>query len=94
MMRNPMGQKSARIVIGGLLTSRVSWRSIFWFLAVFSGAVFILLFLLLPETSRELVGNGSIQVTGINKSSIDRFRREHQNAKILRNKYSTASSSF
>ncbi len=77
MMRNPKGQRSARTVIGGLPTSRVSWRSIFWFLALFSGAVFILLFLLLPETSRDLVGNGSIQVTGINKTFIDRFRREH-----------------
>ncbi|KAI4132896.1 MAG: hypothetical protein LQ347_002387 [Umbilicaria vellea] len=32
-------------VIGGLLTSRVGWRSIFWFLAVFSGAVFIVLYM-------------------------------------------------
>ena len=36
-------------VIGGLLTSRVGWRSIFWFLAIFSGFVFIMLFVLLLE---------------------------------------------
>ena len=26
-------------IIGGLLTSRVGWRSIFWFFAIFSGCV-------------------------------------------------------
>jgi len=61
-------------VIGGLLGSRVGWRSIFWFLALSSGVVFIVLLALLPETHRSLVGNGSIQATGINKSLIDRFR--------------------
>jgi len=61
-------------VIGGLLGSRVGWRSIFWFLALSSRAVFIVLLALLPETNRSLVGNDSIQATGINKSYIDRFR--------------------
>lgn len=64
-------------VIGGLLASRVGWRSIFWFLAVLSGAVFVLLLILLPETSRKLVGNGSIQAKGINKSFIDQIRQKH-----------------
>ena len=36
-------------VIGGLLTSRVGWLSIFCFLAIFSGFVFTMLFVLLPE---------------------------------------------
>ena len=62
-------------VIDGLLTSRVGWSSIFWFLAAFPGAVFIALLVLLPETSRKLVGNGRIQATGINKSLFDQFRR-------------------
>ncbi len=65
-------------VIGGLLTSRVGWKSIFWFLAIFSGFVFIMLLVLLPETSRKLVGDGSIQATGINKSFFDRFRQNHK----------------
>ena len=65
-------------VIGGLLTSRVGWRSIFWFLAIISGFVFIMLLVLFPETSRKLVGDGSIQATGINRSFIDRFRQNHK----------------
>ena len=65
-------------VIGGLLTSRVGWRSIFWFLAIFSGFLLIMLLVLFPETSRKLVGDGSIQATGINKSFIDRFRQKHK----------------
>jgi multidrug resistance protein len=64
-------------VIGGLLTSKVSWRSIFWFLAVLSGTVFIALLIFLPETSRNLVGNGSTHATGINKSFVDRYRQRH-----------------
>ena len=65
-------------VIGGLLASRVGWRSIFWFLAIFSGFVFIMLLVLLPETSRKLVGDGSIQATGINKSFIDSCRQNNK----------------
>ena len=65
-------------IIGGLLTSRVGWRSIFWFLAIFSGLVFLMLLVLFPETSRKLVGDGSILAKGINKSFIDRFRQNHK----------------
>lgn len=65
-------------IISGLLTSRVGWRSIFWFLAIFSGFVFIMLLVLLPETSRKLVGDGSIQATGVNRSLIDHFRVNHK----------------
>lgn len=47
------------------------------FLALFSGTVFVLLLLLLLETSRDLVRNGSIRASGINKSFVDRFRGKH-----------------
>lgn len=64
-------------VIGGLLTRRVGWRPIFWFLAIISGFVFTILLIFFPEMSQKLVGDGSIQATGINKSSIDHFTQKH-----------------
>ncbi|VUC31479.1 unnamed protein product [Clonostachys rosea] len=47
--------------IGGVLSEHLGWRSIFWFLAIFSAACFVLILLFLPETLRALVGNGSRQ---------------------------------
>ncbi|KAG8632054.1 hypothetical protein KVT40_001194 [Elsinoe batatas] len=46
-------------VIGGALAGSLGWRSIFWFLAIYSAAFLILLICFLPETLRSLVGNGS-----------------------------------
>ncbi|KAM0418658.1 hypothetical protein ACHAPT_012461 [Fusarium lateritium] len=46
-------------VIGGLLAGSLGWRSIFWFLAIYSGVFLVFLVLLLPETLRAVVGNGS-----------------------------------
>jgi predicted MFS family arabinose efflux permease len=54
-------------VLGGALTQRFGWRNIFWFLAVLSSFCFTLLLLLFPETSRNLVGNGSIATSGLNR---------------------------
>lgn len=49
-------------VIGGLLTGFLGWRSIFWFLTVFSGLCVALVLLALPETLRRIVGNGEVQL--------------------------------
>ncbi|KAL4746265.1 hypothetical protein BDW72DRAFT_207495 [Aspergillus terricola var. indicus] len=46
-------------VIGGALVQELSWRWIFWLLAIVSGANLFSLLLFFPETSRRLVGNGS-----------------------------------
>ncbi|CAM1510058.1 Fc.00g003930.m01.CDS01 [Cosmosporella sp. VM-42] len=46
-------------VIGGALAGSLGWRSIFWFLAIYSGVFLLLFLLLLPETLRSIVGNGS-----------------------------------
>ncbi|KAJ5949760.1 hypothetical protein N7454_001344 [Penicillium verhagenii] len=47
-------------VIGGLLDHFLGWRAIFWFLVIFSGACFVILFMVYPETCRAVVGNGSV----------------------------------
>ena len=47
-------------IIGGILAHFLGWRSVFWFLTIFSTAVFIPLLLFFPETCRKLVGDGAI----------------------------------
>ncbi len=46
-------------VIGGAIAGSLGWRAIFWFLTIYSGVFLILLLLLLPETLRSVVANGS-----------------------------------
>ncbi|KAK2794177.1 hypothetical protein FQN52_009259 [Onygenales sp. PD_12] len=66
-------------IVGGLFADSLGWRSIFWFLAIYSGAFIIFLFLLLPETLRSLVGNGSVPTEGISKSPLASFQqRRHR----------------
>ncbi|XXG94772.1 galactokinase [Hypoxylon texense] len=48
-------------VIGGVLSQYAGWRWIFWLLAILAGVVFILHAFFLPETCREIVGDGSIK---------------------------------
>jgi multidrug resistance protein len=56
--------------IGGVLAQYLGWRSIFWFLAIFSGVLLVLFIFLFPETCRSVVGNGSIPARGVNQSVI------------------------
>lgn len=62
--------------LGGLLTQYLGWRAIFWFCAILTGAWLIPYILFVPETSRGVVGNGSIPPQGWNMTLIDfiRFR--------------------
>lgn len=46
-------------VIGGALAASLGWRSVFWFLTIYSGVFLVALILTLPETLRSIVGNGS-----------------------------------
>ncbi|KAK1986945.1 major facilitator superfamily transporter [Colletotrichum cereale] len=46
-------------VVGGALAGSLGWRSIFWFLAIYCGVFLSFLVMLLPETLRSVVGNGS-----------------------------------
>ena len=47
-------------IIGSVLASRWGWRSIFWFLVIGSGVCLICSFVILTETKRTIVGNGSV----------------------------------
>ena len=53
-------------VIGGLLVQFLGWRAIFWFLAVVAASYLVLFALSVPETARNVVGNGSIPPQGWN----------------------------
>jgi multidrug resistance protein len=61
----PLAGPSLGPVIGGALGQSLGWRSIFWFLAIFSGVFSVVLVLFLPETLRSIVGNGSVRATSI-----------------------------
>ncbi|KAH8732878.1 major facilitator superfamily domain-containing protein [Phaeosphaeriaceae sp. PMI808] len=65
--------------IGGLLAQYLGWRSIFWFLAIFSAVLLALFIFLFPETCRNVVGNGSIPAQGINQSVIGWWQQRKLN---------------
>lgn len=57
-------------VFGGLLAQRWGWHAVFFFLSALTGAMLVCLLLLLPETLRRLVGDGSRQAVGIWRSAL------------------------
>ncbi|SMN20573.1 similar to Saccharomyces cerevisiae YIL121W QDR2 Multidrug transporter of the major facilitator superfamily, required for resistance to quinidine, barban, cisplatin, and bleomycin [Maudiozyma saulgeensis] len=58
-------------LIGAALANRWSWRSIFWFLVIGSGVCLLFSIIILAETKRTIVGNGSIKPKSIfNKAPI------------------------
>ena len=58
-------------VIGGVLAQFLGWRSIFWFLVIISGLFLIPYILTVPETGRNVVGNGSVPPQGWNLTLIE-----------------------
>ena len=65
-------------IIGGLLNQFLGWRSIFWFLTIFSAAVFLIILISLPETCRKIVGNGSISPRTWNMSLLSYLHLRRQ----------------
>ncbi|KAK8139179.1 MFS general substrate transporter [Apiospora sp. TS-2023a] len=57
-------------VISGLLLLRWDWRAIFWFLSIISPCCLLLMALFLPETSRAIVGNGSVHPKGVYRAIV------------------------
>ena len=66
-------------VLGGVLADKAGWRWIFWFLVILSSACLAVLCLFLPETARNVVGNGSLPTRRIQKdvASILKGRNLH-----------------
>ncbi|KAK9460157.1 major facilitator superfamily domain-containing protein [Lipomyces oligophaga] len=62
-------------VIGGVLSkSKDSWRASFWFLFAAGSTLFAFLLILMPETGRQIVGNGSVPAPRINQSVLQLMR--------------------
>jgi MFS family permease len=68
-------------IIGGLLSQFLGWRSIFWFLTIFVGSMMFIMLLSFPETSRCVVGNGSVPSQKWNASLMDIIRRRRRQRK-------------
>ena len=64
-------------ILGGVLSQYLGWHSIFWFLTILSLCVLLLIIFLLPETGRNLVGNGSIPPPKWNMSLISYLQQRH-----------------
>lgn len=65
-------------IIGGLLNQCLGWRFIFGFLTIFVGIMMLLTLLCFPETSRSVVGNGSIPPQKWNISVLDLIKWHRQ----------------
>ncbi|KAF9885516.1 hypothetical protein FE257_012844 [Aspergillus nanangensis] len=61
-------------LLGGVLTKCLGWRSTFWFLAIFSAVLFLVILLFLRETCRSVVGNGSLPCHPMNRPVVEMIR--------------------
>lgn len=48
-------------LLGGVIGASTGWRWIFWFLCIASGSCLVAIIITLPETARNIVGDGSIK---------------------------------
>jgi len=55
----PMSAPALGPVLGAVLAQQLGWHSIFWFLAIACGVVWLAVLFFLPETLRSIVGDGS-----------------------------------
>lgn len=65
-------------VLGGIIGQYAGWHWIFWFLVIFSSAVFIPLLLFLPETCRGVVDDGTIPPPYYSKNITDSIRHKRR----------------
>jgi multidrug resistance protein len=68
-------------VLGGILAQYLGWRSIFWFCLIYCAAGMIPYILTVPETSRQVVGNGSIPPPKWNMTLLDYIKSRRQRGK-------------
>ena len=67
-------------MIGGLLAATVGWRWIFGLLSILSGICLLAILLVLPETNRLVVGDGSRPPRGINRTLVSLLLRTSADA--------------
>lgn len=72
-------------LISGLLLIRWAWQSIFWFLTIASGTVFFSVFFFLPETCRNIVGDGTLSPKWQNKVIIPWLNPPKPSSAVLDN---------
>ncbi|TQN68733.1 Itaconate transport protein [Colletotrichum shisoi] len=65
-------------VLGGVLTQYFGWASIFWFCVVLIGLWLIPYALFIPETCRNVVGNGSLSPQPWSRPVVDLVRRRRR----------------
>jgi MFS family permease len=65
---SPNAAPSIGPVLGGVLAQKAGWWWIFGFLSILSGLNLILIIIFLPETSRAIVGDGSIPAKRVNRT--------------------------
>lgn len=65
-------------IIGGLISQYLDWHWLFWVLLILSGVFFLFLFLFLPETCRNVVGDGSIPPPPMMSSVTDYIRHRRR----------------
>ncbi|KAH8695219.1 major facilitator superfamily domain-containing protein [Talaromyces proteolyticus] len=67
-------------IIGGLLNHYLGWRSVFWFLLISSGVIFLIMLLFYPETCRKIVGDGTIPPPKWNMSVLTHYHLKKHHA--------------
>nr|OQO27410.1 hypothetical protein B0A51_05046 [Rachicladosporium sp. CCFEE 5018] len=66
-------------MLGGALTYAAGWTWIFWFLSLSSGLCLLLMVFVLPETARNVVGNGSTKPPKLSQLPINLSAFRHWN---------------
>ena len=62
-------------VIGGVLSDKLGWRSVFWFLTIYGGVCLAIIALVLPETLRSIVDDGSKETPPYARSILNIYQR-------------------
>ena len=69
-------------LVGGLVAlESAGFEWVFWSLAIFGGGVLLLIGMVLPETARSVVGNGSVEVKGWRRTWWSILNGKRDNAK-------------
>ncbi|KAK7530458.1 major facilitator superfamily transporter [Phyllosticta citricarpa] len=74
--------------LGGILAQFLGWSSIFWFLLIGGGIYLVLYAILIPETSRNIVADGSLPPQRWNRSLLNVLEDRKQRSNSLERTHS------